>query len=292
MKNQYELNPYPRWRYNSYAKENKLNFLSIINSEIYPNTIKSNSDQLKNKKTNILIAGCGTGIQILEASRYSNCEITAIDLSNSSISYAKRKVDEYGLKNVDFIEMDLLELKSLNKRFDLIECSGVLHHMNEPTKGLSKLFDVLEPTGFIKLGLYSKYARKEIIKARELIKEKDIKPSIDGIRSFRNSVLKGEIKQLNEITNWSDFYSTSMCRDLCFHSHEKCYSLIEIKEMLKVSNLEFLGFTLSKEIKDKYQIDNKDMDSLKDLELWDKFENSNPNSFREMYQFWARKSIK
>ena len=83
-----------------------------------------------------------------------------------------------------------------------------------------------------------------------------------------------------------------MCRDLCFHSHEKCYSLIEIKEMLKVSNLEFLGFTLSKEIKDKYQIDNKDMDSLKDLELWDKFEKSNPNSFREMYQFWARKSIK
>ena len=98
VKNQYELNPYPRWRYNSYAKENKLNFLSIINSEIYPQVIKSNSDPLKNKQTNILIAGCGTGIQILEASRYSNCEITAIDLSNSSISYAKRKVDEYGLK--------------------------------------------------------------------------------------------------------------------------------------------------------------------------------------------------
>ena len=292
VKNQYELNPYPRWRYNSYAKENKLNFFSIINSEIYPNTIKSNSDQLRNKQTNILIAGCGTGIQILEASRYSNCEITAIDLSNSSISYAKRKVDEYGLKNVDFIEMDLLELKSLNKRFDLIECSGVLHHMNDPTKGLSNLLDVLEPKGFLKLGLYSKYARKEILKARELIKEKDIKPSVDEIRSFRNDVLNGEIKQLNEITNWSDFYSTSMCRDLCFHSHENCYSLIEIKKMLKVSNLEFLGFTLSKEIKDKYQRDNKDIDSLKDLELWDKFEKLNPNSFREMYQFWARKSIK
>ncbi len=292
VKNQYELNPYPRWRYNSYAKENKLNFLSIINSEIYPNTIKSNLDPLKNKQTNILIAGCGTGIQILEASRYSNCEITAIDLSNSSISYAKRKVDEYGLKNVDFIEMDLLELKSLNKRFDLIECSGVLHHMNDPTKGLSNLLDVLEPKGFLKLGLYSKYARKEILKARELIKEKDIKPSVDEIRSFRNDVLNGEIKQLNEITNWSDFYSTSMCRDLCFHSHENCYSLIEIKKMLKVSNLEFLGFTLSKEIKDKYKKDNKDIDSLKDLELWDKFEKLNPNSFREMYQFWARKSIK
>ena len=292
VKNQYELNPYPRWRYNSYAKENKLNFLSVINSEISPNTIKPNSVQLTNKKINILIAGCGTGIQIIEASRYSNCEITAIDLSNSSISYAKRKVDEYGLKNINFIEMDLLELTSLNKRFDLIECSGVLHHMNEPSKGLSNLFDVLEPEGFLKLGLYSKYAREEILKARKLIKEKDIKPNIDGIRNFRNDLLNGEIKEVNEISDWSDFYSTSMCRDLCFHTHENCYTLIEIKNMLKVSNLEFLGFTLSKEIRDKYQIDNKDKDSLKNLELWDKFEKLNPNSFREMYQFWSRKSTK
>ena len=292
VKHQYELNPYPRWRYNSYTKENKLNFLSVINSEIYPNIIKSNLAQFDNKKIDILIAGCGTGIQIIEASRYSNCEITAIDLSNSSISYAKRKVDEYGLKNINFIEMDLLELKSLKKRFHLIECSGVLHHMNDPSKGLSNLFDVLETKGFLKLGMYSKYAREEILKAREIIKEKDFKPNIDGIRSFRNDVLNGEINQLNEITHWSDFYSTSMCRDLCFHSHENCYSLIEIKNMLKISNFEFLGFTLSKDIKDKYQKENKGINSLKDLELWDKFEKLSPNSFREMYQFWTRKSVK
>ena len=291
VKNQYELNPYPRWRYNSYSKERRLNFLSVINSEIFPNIINTNLVKLINKKINILIAGCGTGIQILEASRYDNCEITAIDLSNSSISYAKRKIDEYGLKNINFIEMDLLELKSLNKSFDLIECSGVLHHMNEPTKGLSNLIEVLEPKGFIKLGFYSKYARREIIKARKLIKESDIKPNIDRIRGFRNDVLNGEIEHLNEITNWSDFYSTSMCRDLCFHSHENSYSLIEIKEMLKVFNLEFLGFILSKDVRDKFQIENKDNNSLKDLVLWDNFEKLNPDSFREMYQFWARKSI-
>ena len=292
VKIQYELNPYPRWRYNSYSKEKKLHFLSVINSEIYPNIITSNSIKLKNRKINVLIAGCGTGIQIIEASRYENCEIIAIDLSNSSISYAKRKVDEYGLNNVNFIEMDLLELASLNKKFDLIECSGVLHHMNDPNMGLSNLLNVLEPGGFLKLGLYSKYARKEIIKAREIIKEKDIKPNVDEIRSFRNNVLNGDMKELNKITNWSDFYSTSMCRDLCFHSHEKCYSLIEINNMLNIFSLDFLGFTISKNIKDKYQRESKDNDSLNDLVLWDKFEKSNPNSFKAMYQFWARKSIK
>ena len=188
--------------------------------------------------------------------------------------------------------MDLLELKLLNKRFDLIECSGVLHHLKDPAKGLSNLIDSLEPKGFLKLGLYSKYARKEILKAKELINGKDIKPTLDEIRSFRNDVLNGDINRLNEITNWSDFYSTSMCRDLCFHSQEKCYSLIEIKNLIETANLEFLGFTLSKDIKDKYIHNHKDIDSLKDLNLWDKFEISYPNSFKEMYQFWTRKSIK
>ena len=83
-----------------------------------------------------------------------------------------------------------------------------------------------------------------------------------------------------------------MCRDLCFHSQEKCYSLIEIKDMIEKANLEFLGFTLSKDIKDKYMETNKDIKSLKDLQQWDKFERMNPNSFREMYQFWTRKLIK
>ena len=292
VKNQYELNPYPRWRYNSFARTNKINFLSVINSEIYPNKIQTDEINLTNKKLNILIAGCGTGIQIIEASRYSNCEITAIDLSNSSISYAKRKVDEYGMKNVNFIEMDLLELTQINKRFDLIECSGVLHHMQDPFKGLSNLVESLEPKGFLKLGLYSKYARKEILNARKFINEKNIMPTLDGIRRFRNNVLNGDIKKLSEITNWADFYSTSMCRDLCFHSQERCYSLIEVKNIIEKSNLEFLGFTLSKDIKDEYLKTNKDIESLKDLRLWDKFEKINTNSFREMYQFWTRKSIK
>ena len=292
VKNQYELNPYPRWRYNSFIKGNNINIFSVINSEINPNRIKSKGISLTEKKLQVLIAGCGTGIQILEASRYFNCEITAIDLSSSSISYAKRKVEEYGMENVHFKEMDLLELNQLNKKFDLIECSGVLHHMQDPDKGLLNLIESLNNKGFMKLGLYSKYAREKILIAKELIKTKGIKPTIHEIRKFRFDVLNGELTNLNEITDWSDFYSTSMCRDLCFHSQEKCFSLPEIKKLLDKFNLEFLGFTLHKDIKDKYMSQNKNIESINDLDLWNNFEKANQKSFREMYQFWTRKSIK
>lgn len=289
VKDQYEANPYPRWRYNSYSKENKLNIYSAINSEIYPIHIEPNETKVKDNKTNILIAGCGTGIQILEATRYENCEITAIDLSNASISYAKRKVEEYGIENINFYEMDILEIKQLKQQFELIECSGVLHHMENPTIGLSNLLGALKPNGYMKLGLYSKYAREMIIKIREFINKKGIESTKDGIRKFRSEVLNSNLKDFDDISLSSDFYSMSMCRDLCFHTHEKCYCIKEIKEVLAEFNLEFLGFILSQDVKDKYKHQYNNDISLKDLSNWDNFEKDNKGIFRDMYQFWVKK---
>ncbi len=289
VKDQYEENPYPRWRYNSYSKENKLNIFSAINSEISPSHIEPDDMEVKDSKANILIAGCGTGIQIIEATRYENCEITAIDLSNSSISYAKRKIEEYGLENINLFEMDILEIKQLKKEFELIECSGVLHHMENPTLGLSNLLGVLKPNGYMKLGLYSKYAREIITRVRELINNEGIASTRDGIRKFRSEVLNSNIKDFNDISLSSDFYSMSMCRDLCFHSHERCYCIKEIKEILSDFNLEFLGFILPQNLKDKYKRQYNNDISLKDLSNWEIFEENNKGIFRDMYQFWVKK---
>ena len=66
--------------------------------------------------------------------------------------------------------MDILEVKHLKKEFDLIECSGVLHHMKNPSFGLSNLLGVLKPNGYMKLGLYSKFAREMVIEIREFIR--------------------------------------------------------------------------------------------------------------------------
>ena len=56
----------------------------------------------------------------------------AIDLSISSLKYAKRKTKELGIENIEYIQHDILDLKNLNRKFDIIECAGVLHHMNDP----------------------------------------------------------------------------------------------------------------------------------------------------------------
>ena len=177
VREQYEEHPYPRWRYTN--KNLPSNFLFKLNNEIKPNKIEYSN---KFVNPNVLIAGCGTGKHTTIAERYLNANILGVDLSLESLAYAKRKTEESGFKNIEFLHADILQLKNLNRKFDVIECVGTLHHMKDPLTGLKVLLDLLEPHGFLKLGLYSEISRQHIVKAREFIKKKKILFNIYGKR--------------------------------------------------------------------------------------------------------------
>ena len=61
--------------------------------------------------------------------------------------------------NVQFRQGDILALANLDKRFEIVECAGVLHHMADPIAGWRILVDLLQPHGLIRIGLYSARAR-------------------------------------------------------------------------------------------------------------------------------------
>jgi 2-polyprenyl-3-methyl-5-hydroxy-6-metoxy-1,4-benzoquinol methylase len=82
---------------------------------------------------------------IASAQRFANCRVTAIDLSLASLAYAKRKTRQAGIANIDYRQGDILELADLEDRFDIIECTGVLHHMADPLVGWSVLRGLLTP---------------------------------------------------------------------------------------------------------------------------------------------------
>jgi len=284
VREQYEEHPYPRWRYTN--KNLPSNFLFKLNNEIKPNKIEYSN---KFVNPNVLIAGCGTGKHITIAERYLNANILGVDLSLASLAYAKRKTEELGFKNIEFLHADILQLKNLNRKFDVIECVGTLHHMKDPLTGLKVLLDLLEPHGFLKLGLYSEIARQHIVKAREFIKKKKFKNTIKDIRNCRESIFNEKKDPLlQKIFHSNDFYSTSSVRDLMFHVKEHRFTIPEISKMLKKLNLEFLGF-LNLLIKIKFSKffpnDKKNIS----LDNWNQFEISNPDTFSNMYQFWVRK---
>ena len=257
------------------------------------NQIKPNTNEIKliNKfnSPNILIAGCGTGRHLLIADSYSNANILGVDLSLASLAYAKRKIQEMGLKNIEFLHSDILNLKSLKRKFDIIESVGVLHHMKDPIEGLKVLLRLLEPHGVLKLGLYSKTARTHITYTKKFAKENNFKSNIEGIRKFRYKIFNTRKDDLlNKASLGKDFYTTSAVRDLIFHEQEYCFTIPEITKIFSDLKLNFLGFTepLIKNRYSKIYIDDKKNTILKN---WIKYEKDYPDTFRGMYNFWLTK---
>ena len=163
---QYEESPYPRW-VNLGLPFKPVSILKIVDE----NKLKLKKSEITDAENlEILIAGCGTGQHSIgTAAKFKGSNVTAIDLSLSSLAYAKRKTEELAIKNIEYMQADILNLRKLNKQFDIIESAGVLHHMDNPIAGWQVLTDCLKPGGLMMIGLYSEIARKHIVEIRKEI---------------------------------------------------------------------------------------------------------------------------
>tara|TARA_B100001059_G_C17695331_1_gene507165 strand:+ start:46 stop:843 length:798 start_codon:yes stop_codon:yes gene_type:complete len=241
-------------------------------------------------KPNILIAGCGTGQHSIgTAARFKSSKVLAIDLSLSSLAYAKRKTEELAVGNIEYMQADILNIGQLNKQFDIIESVGVLHHMDNPMAGWKVLADCLKPGGLMKIGLYSELARKHIVKIREEIGQTGIGSSNAEIRSFRDILIKSEESHNKEVLGTPDFYSMSELRDLVFHVQEHRFTTSQIKSYLDELGLKFCGFE-AKQIVSHFKQTNKNKDDPYALDKWQAYEEANPRAFAGMYQFWCQKA--
>lgn len=285
VKEQYEESPYPRW-VKAAKSVSRENFVDICEREdIY----LIDKTLLSVEKPKILVAGCGTGQQPIELSfKFKDAQITAIDLSLSSLAYAKRKTEELGINNIEYFYADLKNAQTLKEEFDIIECMGVLHHMNEPFEGWDALVKVLKPGGLMKIGLYSELARQSVVKVRNEIQEIQYSSSRADILKMRRLIAESSNEHHVEITRSPDFYSTSNLRDLLFHVQESRFTIELIKEYLTRLNLSFCGFQSGK-IVSQFQKHYTNSSDLVDLGKWGNFEERFPNAFAGMYQFYCQK---
>ena len=285
VQEQYEQNPYPRWTnlglppvpqtISAFTKDKDLRISNISINEV--------------DIPQILIAGCGTGEHsITTASTFKNCDVLAIDLSLSSVAYAKRKTEELNISNIDYMQADILDLGVLNRKFDIIESVGVLHHMNNPMVGWKVLADCLNTGGLMRIGLYSELARKSIVQIRDEIEHLNIESSYDAMKSFRNKIGSSEEEPHKLIVSSLDFYSMSAFRDLIFHVQEHRFTIPQIEASLTQLGLMFCGFE-TLHVVEKFKSENFTENALYDLEKWDTFEKENPRVFAGMYQFWCQK---
>jgi tetratricopeptide (TPR) repeat protein/ubiquinone/menaquinone biosynthesis C-methylase UbiE len=285
VREQYEVSPYPRWVYSGLRL--KPAPISKLVEEV---KLKLFDDAIKEVEApNVLIAGCGTGQHSIgTATRFEGSKVLAIDLSLSSLSYAKRKTEELGIENIDYMQADILDLGKLGRQFDIVESAGVLHHMDDPVAGWKVLTDCLKPGGLMMIGLYSELARQHIVEMRQEIKEAGIESSDAAMKSFRTTVMTSDQNHHKNILNSSDFYSMSNLKDLLFHVQEHRFTIPQIQDCLSELSLKFCGFESAK-IVSHFKLTNTNTDDPYDLDKWQAYEVANPRAFAEMYQFWCQK---
>jgi tetratricopeptide (TPR) repeat protein/SAM-dependent methyltransferase len=285
VRNQYEENPYPRWVRMPPAE--KTDTIAGYLWHKFPAAIlrgKSGGETAE-----FLSAGCGTGQLPLAIAQSVKARVLAIDLSLASLGYAKRKAQELGLTAIEFAQADLLELGTIGRSFDVVECSGVLHHLADPFAGWRALLSLLRPGGFMLVGLYSEAARRGIIEARRFIAERSYGVSADDIRRCRQDLL--DLDQSRELgAAFGDFFGVSSCRDLLFHVQEQQMRLPAIAAFLKDNGLTFLGFEMDGATLRAYKRRFPDDPAATNLDHWHAFEGDRPDTFSGMYVFWIQRS--
>ena len=285
VREQYEASPYPRW-VNLGLPLEPIPIFQVVDKI----KLKLFDDKIKDiQSPNILIAGCGTGQHSIgTAANFKGSKVLAIDLSLSSLSYAKRKTEELSIQNIDYMQADILDLGKLNRQFDIVESVGVLHHMDDPVAGWGVLTDCLKPGGLMAIGLYSELARQHIVEMRQEISKAGIGSSNEEMKSFRAMVMNSDQNHHKRILNFSDFFSLSELKDLLFHVQEHRFTIPQIQDCLSELGLKFCGFEAEK-IVTHFKITNTNADDLYDLDKWQAYEEANPNTFGGMYQFWCQK---
>lgn len=284
VREQYEESPYPRW-----FGIHRVEPASTQNPAIA--VPFGTSNEPRRPPNSILVAGCGTGQHPLSLARkYPTCGILATDLSRASLAYAKRMAERLSIFNVTFAQADILEMGSIARSFEHIECSGVLHHMKDPLAGWRVLAGLLEQAGTMKIALYSETARRTLADKRALVTERGFPATPEGIRGLRKIILEMSSESSPQsVLNSLDFYSLSGCRDLLMHVQEHQFTLPRIRQCLDELGMRFLGFNCSAELQGRFRARYPTPGAASDLELWNDFEAANPDAFRGMYQFTCEK---
>ncbi len=273
VRQQYEEDPYPRW---------------LKATPLEPSAAEHTARPIQN--FDVLIAGCGTGLSAVEfAQQARGARILAIDLSRASLSYAVRMAQKFGLTNIEFGQADIMNLATIGRKFDLIDASGVLHHLADPWAGWRVLLSLLRPGGSMQVGLYSETARRNVVAARALIAERGYKPVPHDIRRCRDDIAASDDALLKSLTQGQDFYATSECRDLLFHVQERRITLPEIQSFVAVNNLKFAGFIVDAATVQRFVARFPEPAALTDLDRWHAFETEAPGTFVAMYQFQVQK---
>lgn len=189
----------------------------------------------------ILIAGCGTW----QAAKYAVCRpdahVTGIDVSATSIEHTERLKQKYGLANLELRQLPVEHAGELQRDFDLIVCTGVLHHLADPDAGLRALRSVLRPHGAMYAMVYAPYGRAGIYMLQDYCRRLGIGTSDQEIRDLAASIdaLPRHHPLVAALRGARDAHDADALADALLNPRDRSFSVPQLFDFLERNDLTF-----------------------------------------------------
>lgn len=189
----------------------------------------------------ILVAGCGTVQAAYTAYMNPTDEVVGIDLSEASLAHERFLQEKHGLSNLKLFRGDLIEVGSLGEAFDVILCTGVLHHMADPPAGLDALRDVLAADGVMVLMLYGATARTGVYMLQDAFRRMGIAQTPDGVAEVRRILkeLPSRHYAQDYIRAADELKEDAAVVDTFLHPQDRAYTVPQLLELVEGVGLEF-----------------------------------------------------
>lgn len=189
----------------------------------------------------ILVAGCGTAQAARHALRHPDAQVVGIDVSATSIEATDRLVALHGITNLTTHVLPIEEVSTLDRRFDHVVCTGVLHHLADPLAGLRALRSVLASDGAITLMVYAPYGRTGVALVQEYCRLLGVSTApgdvADLVATLRELPIGHPLGRLLRETR--DFHHDDALADALLNPRERSYSVPELLGLLDEAGLRF-----------------------------------------------------
>lgn len=115
------------------------------------------------KGKRVLEIGCGIGTDTMNFAR-AGADVTAVDVSETSLEIARQRAAVYGLSNIRFCHGNAEQLTSFipSGVYDLIYSFGVIHHTPHPERVIEQLRLCSRPGTVVKIMVYHRSSWKAL----------------------------------------------------------------------------------------------------------------------------------
>jgi SAM-dependent methyltransferase len=189
----------------------------------------------------ILVAGCGTSQAAKVALRWPRAQVTGIDVSATSIQQSERLKRKHRIENLELRQLPVERAAELGCSFEHVICTGVLHHLPDPDKGLRALRDVLMPDGAMYLMVYAPYGRAGVYLLQDYCRRLGIGTTTAEIHELAASLraLPADHPLLPLLRNAPDFRDEAGLADALLHPQDRAYSVSQLFDFLGAAGLAF-----------------------------------------------------